>query len=119
MDVWSTDITADDYETRQGLLDDTTDSQDDSPDHIKHKEVIVYHRRWYILFLFCLVGFTQGGLWNTWGPIADSAEKVFGWTDGTIALMANWGPITYVIGIGFFTWLMDVKGEYRRSSHLY
>ncbi len=61
-------------------------------------QVTVYRRRWYILILFSLVAATQGGIWNTWGPIAASSECVFGWSDATVALMTNWGPITYIIG---------------------
>ncbi|CAH1773429.1 unnamed protein product [Owenia fusiformis] len=70
----------------------------------------LYKRRWYILLLFSFLTFTQGGVWNTFGPIADSAESAFGWNDADIALLTNWGPITYVISTLFFSWLVDVKG---------
>lgn len=70
----------------------------------------VYHRRWYILTVFSLVAGVQAAAWNTWGPIAGSAEDVFGWSDGTIALLENWGPIAYIISFLLFSWLMDVKG---------
>ncbi|XP_072020912.1 solute carrier family 49 member 4-like [Amphiura filiformis] len=69
-----------------------------------------YWSRWYILILFSLVAFTQSGTWNTWGPIADTTKAVLGWTDADIALLTNWGPITYVISAPFFSWVMDVKG---------
>lgn len=71
----------------------------------------VYHRRWYILVVFSLIAGLQGCVWNTWGPITGSAEAVYGWTDGTIALLENWGPITYILSFVLFSWLMDVKGK--------
>lgn len=70
----------------------------------------VYHRRWYILAVFSLIAGVQAAAWNTWGPITGSAEDVFGWSDGTIALLENWGPIAYIISFLLFSWLMDVKG---------
>jgi len=39
----------------------------------------------------------QCAIWNTFGPIAQSAEKVFGWTDSTIALFTLWGCLDYAI----------------------
>lgn len=71
----------------------------------------VYHRRWYILAVFSLIAGVQAAAWNTWGPITGSAEDVFGWSDGTIALLENWGPIAYIISFLLFSWLMDVKGN--------
>ena len=79
--------------------------------------VIVYRRRWYVLFAYTAMAMTQGMVWNTWAPIAASTEQVFGWTDQDIALLTNWGPITYIISIIFFTWLMDVKGKDDRISY--
>ncbi|KAJ8298210.1 hypothetical protein KUTeg_024741 [Tegillarca granosa] len=71
----------------------------------------VYKRRYYILIVYSLLAFTQGALWNTWGPIAASSEDAFGWTDGDIALFANWGPISYIIATFILSWIVDVKGR--------
>lgn len=87
--------------------------------HSKNREALdtdtescaVYHRRWYILAVFSLIAGVQAAAWNTWGPITGSAEDVFGWSDGTIALLENWGPIAYIISFLLFSWLMDVKGN--------
>lgn len=81
----------------------------------KEKEAVtnscsVYKRRWYILIVFSLIAGVQAAAWNTWGPITGSAEVVFGWTDGTIALLENWGPIAYIVSFLLFSWLLDVKG---------
>ncbi|CAG2196757.1 DIRC2 [Mytilus edulis] len=70
----------------------------------------VYKRRWYVLLLFSLFAFTQGGLWNTWGPIADSSEDAFSLKDADIALFANWGPISYIVGAIAAAWMVDNKG---------
>ncbi|BFZ06376.1 hypothetical protein BsWGS_09415 [Bradybaena similaris] len=70
----------------------------------------VYKRRWYILFIFSTYAFTESAVWNTWGPISTTSENAFNWTDSTIALMNNWGPIPYVLTGFFFPWLLQVKG---------
>lgn len=72
--------------------------------------VKLYPRRWYILAIFASLCALQGGIWNTWGPISSSSEKVFGWSDADIALLSNWGPIAYIVSAAPFAWLMDVKG---------
>ncbi|XP_050395913.2 solute carrier family 49 member 4 isoform X2 [Patella vulgata] len=73
-------------------------------------EIKVYKRRWYVLLLFSCFAAAQGGIWNTWGPISDSSKDAFGWNDGDIALLSNWGPISYLISGIFFSWMIDVKG---------
>lgn len=73
-------------------------------------ETALYKRRWYVMIVFSVLAMVQGGLWNTWGPIAESSEKAFDWTDGDIALFTNWGPIGYLIATFPLAWLIDVKG---------
>ena len=60
--------------------------------------------RFYILLLFCAFTFMQCVIWNTWAPIADSAELVYKWDRGgsTIALLSNWGSIAFIPGILLF-----------------
>jgi len=70
----------------------------------------VFKRRWYILILYSLVNVMQSMIWNTWGPLALSAQIAFGWTLDEIALLTNWGCIMYALSAFFFSWLMDVKG---------
>ncbi|RUS90075.1 hypothetical protein EGW08_002188, partial [Elysia chlorotica] len=71
----------------------------------------VYKRRWYILILFSLVCFTQGLMWNTFGPISTSSERVFGWGDPTIAWLSALGGLSFLITSFPVYWLMQVKGE--------
>ncbi|XP_034278622.1 solute carrier family 49 member 4 [Pantherophis guttatus] len=69
----------------------------------------VYGRRWLVLLLFSLLGFLQGLVWNTWGPIQNSARQAFGFSSLDIALLVFWGPIGFVPCFAFM-WLMDKKG---------
>lgn len=77
----------------------------------QQKESKVYKRRWYVLIMYGLFTATQGCVWNTFGPISSSSKLVFGWSDGDIFLLGNWGPIGYIIGGVFFSWMLDVKGQ--------
>ena len=70
----------------------------------------IYRKRWYILFVFSFFTAIQGEVSNTWTPIADSAQFIFGWSDHIIALICNLVLIAYVVAIPFSTWLMDTKG---------
>ncbi|GFR73201.1 disrupted in renal carcinoma protein 2-like protein [Elysia marginata] len=73
-------------------------------------QIKTYKRRWYILVLFSLVCFTQGLAWNTFGPIATSSKRVFGWEDSTIAWLSALGGISFLITAFPVYWLMQVKG---------
>ncbi|XP_067649130.1 solute carrier family 49 member 4-like isoform X1 [Haliotis asinina] len=74
------------------------------------RDLGVYKRRWYILTMFALLNSLQAAVWIQWGPIAAAAEQAYGWTDGTIALFANWGPITYIPTALLWSWMLDSKG---------
>ena len=76
------------------------------------EECRVYKRRWYILILFSLMAGTQGGVWNTFGPISTTAEDAFGWNNGDIGLLTNWGPIAFIVGIAPMIWTLERKGLY-------
>ena len=71
-----------------------------------------YKRRWYILLVYGLMAMTQCSVWNTFGPITEVSERVFGWNDGDISLLTNWGPISYVVGTFAFSWILDEKGMF-------
>lgn len=70
-------------------------------------QIRVYKRRFYILFVFCVLACLQCAVWNTWSPMALTVEAAFGWSNGTVALMANWGAITYLIFAAPMCWLME------------
>ncbi|XP_072274012.1 solute carrier family 49 member 4 isoform X2 [Pyxicephalus adspersus] len=69
----------------------------------------VFGRRWLVLILFSALGFLQGLVWNSWGPIQASARAVYGFSSLDIALLVLWGPIGF-LPCFFFMWLMDKKG---------
>ncbi|GAA6068030.1 solute carrier family 49 member 4 [Tachysurus ichikawai] len=75
----------------------------------------VYRRRWLVLILFSLLSFLQGMVWNTWGPIQNSAKHAFGFSSTEIAILVIWGPVGFFPWL-LFVWLMDKKGL--RSSLL-
>ncbi|XP_025082550.1 disrupted in renal carcinoma protein 2 homolog [Pomacea canaliculata] len=83
---------------------------DDGAEKVSEAGLTVYTRRWYVLVMFCLFNATQTAVWSTFGSIAATSEHAFGWNDGTIALLNNWGQICYVIACFVFSWMMDVKG---------
>eukprot|EP00042_Codosiga_hollandica_P026034 m.120030 g.120030 ORF g.120030 m.120030 type:complete len:472 (-) comp52074_c0_seq2:819-2234(-) len=70
----------------------------------------VYPIRWWLLTLVSCISFAQGCIWNNWGPISNSVQSAFGWSDGVVALMANWGPICYLIAVIPSSWIMDIRG---------
>ncbi|KAG7331245.1 hypothetical protein KOW79_005214 [Hemibagrus wyckioides] len=69
----------------------------------------VYRRRWLVLILFSLLAFLQGMVWNTWGPIQNSAKHAFGFASTDIAILVIWGPVGFIPWL-LFVWLMDKKG---------
>ena len=75
----------------------------------------VYGRRWLVLLLFSLLGFAQGLVWNTWGPIQNSARQAYGFSSWDIALLVLWGPIGFLPCFAFM-WLLDKRGEGVRAA---
>ena len=69
-----------------------------------------YKRRWYILGLFSLLALHQCLVWNTWGPVDRAVQYAYGWSDATVALMANWGTIVFVLAVGPLSYLLEVYG---------
>ncbi|XP_073401385.1 solute carrier family 49 member 4 isoform X2 [Dendrobates tinctorius] len=69
----------------------------------------VYGRRWLVLLLFSLLSFMQGLVWNSWGPIQNSARSAYGFSSLDITLLVLWGPIGF-LPCFFFMWLMDTRG---------
>ena len=49
-------------------------------------------------------------MWNTWGPIASSVQAAYNWSDSTVAMIANWGTIVFVISALPTSWLIETKG---------
>ena len=60
--------------------------------------------------IFSLSCCVQAIVWNTWGPIAQSAKEVFGWSDGQIGMFPNFANIAYVVTAFPASYFMDEKG---------
>ncbi|KAH3776944.1 solute carrier family 49 member 4 homolog [Dreissena polymorpha] len=69
-----------------------------------------YHRRWWVMAVFCSVGCNQSMVWNTWSPVAESAELALGWSDGNVASAVNLSNISYLIFVIPVCMYMDTKG---------
>lgn len=68
-------------------------------------------RRWWVLLMYGMAAITQVIIWNTWSPIANSALFAFpSWTPSTIALLNNWGCITFLMCIVPCCWFLNTKG---------
>ena len=67
-------------------VEDITSSS--SSDNVSVTPVVcqTYWYRWYICIIFSLLGLFQGAIWNTWGPIDESAETAFGFMPSTFIL---------------------------------
>ncbi|XP_034303356.2 solute carrier family 49 member 4 homolog isoform X2 [Magallana gigas] len=91
--------------------DDCTKSTDEGAPLLPRKEKYkTYRRRWFVLGVFSMACFLQAAIWNTWGPITQSAEVVFGWEDSQIGMLANWGNIAYIFTVFPACYFMDTKG---------
>eukprot|EP01052_Picozoa_sp_SAG31_P040128 SAG31_NODE_5735_length_2352_cov_6.368842_3_plen_232_part_00 len=87
--------------------------------------------RWWMLFWLSSLTFSQGWIWNTWGPVSQVAIPMFGWTEEVIATMGNWvraipkdaqkvclqvnrtlaqGPIAYMVGVVPTAYYFDSAG---------
>jgi hypothetical protein len=69
-------------------------------------------------FLVVWVTFCSGALISTFPPIAHSAEQVYEFTDGEVALLSNWGSIGFVVGFFLMMWIIDHRGMLLRP-HIY
>lgn len=97
------------FEERANLLR-SEDRRYKSLGSVYQNKCKVYKRRWYILIIFSIVAALNNLIWNTWGPIQGTSQVVFGWDDTTITLLADWGPISFVVAVVPMCWLMDMKG---------
>ncbi|ESN93457.1 hypothetical protein HELRODRAFT_194103 [Helobdella robusta] len=70
----------------------------------------VYRSRWYILFVYSLVAFLQGGLGSVWSVITPSVEEAFSWSDDQISLMQLWLYGAYVVAMVPYAIFLDKQG---------
>ncbi|KAH0950830.1 hypothetical protein HN011_007857 [Eciton burchellii] len=66
---------------------------------------------WVALALFCALLCSQCCVWNTWGPIAGFALRAFpDWNESLVALLSDWGCISYLTCCVPCCWLLYKKG---------
>ena len=59
--------------------------------------LVLYWQRWLVLFSFSMFTMWQCSVWNTWGPISETAKTEFGWTDSTLVQFNLWGILTFFL----------------------
>ena len=57
-------------------------------------------------------------IWNTFGPIDNSIKYAYDWNDSTVAMMANWGTITFIIIVFPFCWIMETNGLFHFKKYV-
>lgn len=93
-----------DYSTRLDYArHDEKTSNDD-------RTVVIYKRRWYILLVLSMCVTLQNAVWATWGPIAESAEFVYGWDTTMIFIITNCGNIGVLLPVLFTGHMVSSKG---------
>lgn len=66
---------------------------------------------WLVLALFCALLCMQCCIWNTWGPIAASVLIAFpSWNQSMVALLSDWGCISYLTCCVPCCWILYNKG---------
>ncbi|XP_068206844.1 solute carrier family 49 member 4-like isoform X2 [Palaemon carinicauda] len=76
-----------------------------------HQHFKVYKKRFWILGIYSFLAFFQCLQWNLWGPLSDSVDTAFeGFGSDTVAMLANWGTITFLISAYPSVWIVDKRG---------
>ncbi|XP_064082205.1 solute carrier family 49 member 4-like isoform X2 [Macrobrachium nipponense] len=81
------------------------------PEEATPQSFKTYKRRFWILGIFSFLAFFQCLQWNLWGPLSESVDFAFdGFGSGTVAMIANWGTIMYLLFAYHTVRIMDKKG---------
>lgn len=95
-------------------VDETThlvvNSSPEDYSRMSAENIRVYTRRWYILFIFTLLNTTGNILWNTWPPIQETCQLVFGWNKTNVLIIGALQAVGSIISIVPSAWLLDTKG---------
>ena len=78
-----------------------------------HEKIVLYGRRWYILFIFAILACMQSAMWNFYSPIAsvilymyDGTDGKNAWTVDTVEWLENIAGIFFYVNgsiLGRFT----------------
>ncbi|CAL4153962.1 unnamed protein product [Meganyctiphanes norvegica] len=72
--------------------------------------ITTYPQRFWVLTIFSILAWFQCCQWNTWGPINQSVMVGYGWGSDTVAMMGNWGTISFVLFVTPMCWLTTRYG---------
>ena len=94
-----------------GLNNPVVNASTEDIDRMTVSNIKVYKRRWYILMLFTLLNATGNILWNTWPPVQETCQLVFGWNKTNLLIIGALQALGSIISIVPSAWLLDTKGE--------
>ena len=57
-------------------------------------------------------------VWNTYGPIDEAMNYAYGWSDSTVAFMANWGTIMFVLSVVPLSLMLEKRYLYKLLTQL-
>lgn len=93
------------------LINPVVNASTEDIDRMAVGNIKVYKRRWYILMLFTLLNATGNILWNTWPPVQETCQLVFGWDKTNVLIIGALQALGSIISIVPSAWLLDTKGE--------
>lgn len=96
------------------LLDPTASissiRDDDEEPIASENKYKVYPQRWYMLILFTLFNATGNLLWNTWPPVQETCQLVFGWTKTNVLVIGALQAVGTILSVVPSSWFIDTKG---------
>lgn len=101
------------------LLDPTASISSLPPTEPEQEDIIddlnlkVYPQRWYILGLFTLFNATANLLWNTWPPVQETCQLVFGWDKKNVLIIGALQAVGSILSVVPSSWFLDTKGKVR------
>ncbi|XP_001639708.2 solute carrier family 49 member 4 homolog [Nematostella vectensis] len=108
-------MATEDSKETSALLDPTASISSLGPledeDSIPNKpEIKTYPQRWYMLIVFTLLNATTNLLWNTWPPIQETCQLVFGWTKTNVLIIGALQAGGSILSVIPSSWFIDTKG---------
>jgi FLVCR family MFS transporter len=85
------------------------DPRSDKDLHL-HEPTKLYGRRWWLVFIFSMLGLGQSATWNFYSPIAGPMGNVYGWSDYLIAWIANTAGLTFFLSVSAWSMVLDTRG---------
>ncbi|KAI4487660.1 hypothetical protein M0802_011973 [Mischocyttarus mexicanus] len=98
-------------EDHQSLDNEYVETNLNEASNLINQDSKIPKERWIALALFCILSCSQCCIWNTWGPITIPTMIAFSnWQKYHIALLSDWGCITYLTFCLPCCWFLYKKG---------